>query len=210
VRSPEDERNQSVFGSDAEWLELVRWLDRGNLILVPLRRRVTRRAIIAALGLLALVATIPFDIPNALRVRGAGNLEWNDIFVIVVVAVTPRLRVFKGWLLGETEKRFLQNLLDLETAFYRREVTPRIEIFNAVFDRKFAHVRGAASQEFSTILDELQALRARVDVLSAAYSPIPISSKPADPGAPSVLPGLVPEDKARITIGETDAPAQPE
>src|SRR5215218_7897081 len=160
VRSPQDERTQNVYGNEAAWLELVRWLDLGAVIVNPVRRRVFRRAVIATAAIITLIATVIFD--NLGAPGKSGAVEWRDLLALVLVAIGPRLAFLKRWLLTEAEAKFLANLHDLEEAFYRREVAPRLDLFNAVFARQFSYVQGSAADELAGIRADLNALNKRI------------------------------------------------
>jgi hypothetical protein len=185
IKSPQDERYHSVFGGEKDWEELIRWLDYGMLILVPLRRRIARRSIIASGALIALVATTLLDIPNNPTVRGtAGQIEWLDVLAIILSVAVPRLAFFKDWLLTPAERLFIANFHDLEDAFYRREVAPRLDTFNAVFDRRFSHVRGSWHDEIAVVNREVENLRKRVEGLAAKLPEAPVE----DVGPPGAAP----------------------
>ena len=165
IRSPQDEPTQNVYGNEAAWLDLVRWLDRGQMIVNPVRRRVFRRAVIAAAAIVTLIATVIFD--NLGATDKSGAVAWLDLVALILVAIGPRLTFLKRWLLTEAEAKFLTNLHDLEEAFYRREVAPRLDLFNAVFARQFSHVQGSAGDEFAVLRAELEKLNIRVAELAA-------------------------------------------
>jgi hypothetical protein len=163
VRSPEDEEIQHVFGNEADWSKLIQWLDRGEVILAMVQQRVIRRALVAAVALFAVVAFIAIDFVGAPDFRmGASTIEWQDLVGVVAVTLGPRLVFFRNWLLRDAEKKFLQNFHDLEEAFYRRGVAPKIDLFNAVFSRLFSHVSGSADEELAEVRDELRKLSERV------------------------------------------------
>jgi hypothetical protein len=166
VRSPGDEEIPHVFGNEADWSKLIQWLDRGEVILAMVQQRVIRRALVAAVALLAVVAFVAIDFAGAPDFPvGAGTIEWQDFIGVAAVTVGPRLVFFRNWLLRDTEKKFLQNFHDLEEAFYRREVAPKIDLFNAVFNRLFSHVSGSADEELAEVRDELRKLSDRVSTL---------------------------------------------
>jgi hypothetical protein len=163
ARFPKDEVTQSVYGNESDWRELVAWLDRGNLLMVPLRRRVIRRTIIAVCTMTILVLSIPFDAQTVDGVRSSGDpIEWFDFLTMAVVAIGPQFAFFKRWLLSDTEKKFMENFRDLEDAFYRREVAPRLDVFNSVFQRLFSHTQGSARDEVSVLTQRLDDLARQV------------------------------------------------
>jgi hypothetical protein len=164
IRSPRDEVIQSIYGNEDDWSELVNWLDRGEVLLALVQQRVIRRAVVAAIALVTVIATIPVDFVGAMDNR-APAIEWHDLIAVVIVTLAPRLAFFRDWLLSAAEKKFLQNFRDLEEAFYRREVAPKIDVFNGVFERLFSHVSGTADEELEEIRKQLSELNGRVSTL---------------------------------------------
>jgi len=168
IRSRKDEGIQSIFGREAEWSELIQWLDRGEMLLALVRERVMRRVLLAAVALVGVIATIPIDFPAVPDVSArARGVEWHDLVAIVVVTVGPRLAFFRKWLLTDAERKFIKNFGDLEEAFYRREVAPKIDLFNSVFQRLFSHVSGSVDEDLVTVREQLGDLASKVEALSA-------------------------------------------
>lgn len=163
IESPKDGGHQSIYGNKGDWLELVQWLDRGEVLLVLVQQRIIRRALIAGVALIAIIATIPLDMFAAT----SSGRTWHDVVAVVAVTIVPRLAFFKKWLLTDAEKKFLHNFRDLEEAFYRREVAAKIDLFNAVFQRLFSHVSGSSEEELAVLQDQLRDLSKRVSEISA-------------------------------------------
>jgi hypothetical protein len=164
IRSRKDEVTQSIYGREADWTELIQWLDRGEMLLGLVRERVMRRALLAAVALVGVIATIPIDFPGVPDVSPqARGIEWHDLVAIVVVTIGPRLAFFKKWLLTDAERKFIKNFGDLEEAFYRREVAPKIDLFNSVFQRLFSHVSGSVDDDLAAVREELGDLVTKVD-----------------------------------------------
>jgi hypothetical protein len=173
IRSPKDEKAMNIYGNEDDWSELVRWLDRGEVLLGMVQQRVIRRTIVAVVAVVTVVATIPLDVVGVPDVSAnARAIEWHDLIAAVAVTIAPRLAFFRDWLLGDVEKKFLENFRDLEEAFYRREVAPKLDLFNAVFRRLFFHVSGSADEELAAVRSQLHELSARVSALSAATTKV--------------------------------------
>jgi hypothetical protein len=168
IRSRKDEGTQSIYGREAEWSELIQWLDRGEMILGLVRERVVRRALLAVIALVGIIVRIPIDFPGVPDVSAqARGIEWHDLVAIVVVTIGPRLAFFRKWLLTDAERKFIKNFGDLEEPFYRREVAPKIELFNSVFQRLFSHVSGSVDDDLAAVREELGDLVSKVEALSA-------------------------------------------
>jgi hypothetical protein len=169
IRSRKDQGTQSIFGKEADWTELIEWLDRGEMILGLVRERVMRRTLLAAVALVGIIATIPIDFPGVSDVSAqARGIEWHDLVGIVVVTIGPPLAFFRKWLLTDAERKFIKNFGDLEEAFYRREVAPKIDLFNSVFQRLFSHVSGSVDDDLAAIHEELGDLVSKVEAALSA------------------------------------------
>lgn len=184
IRSRKDEGVSSVYGKEAEWSELIQWLDRGEVLLALIRERVIRRALLAALALVAVVATIPIDFEGVSDISPhARGIEWHDLVAIVLATIGPRLAFFKKWLLTDAERKFIKNFGDLEEAFYRREVAPKIDLFNSAFTRLFLHLSGSVDEDLSAVRNQLGDLASKVDALEARNREKGNGSPKLPPGA---------------------------
>jgi hypothetical protein len=122
IRSPKDERYASIYG---DWPALLKWLDVGALLIGPVQRRAMRQAVVGGTALVAVIATIPIN-----PYLDKTGIKWHDLIAVAVAAIVPRLMFVRNWLLPESERKFLRYFYDLEEAFYRREVVPKLDTFN--------------------------------------------------------------------------------
>jgi hypothetical protein len=159
VRSPKDERYSNVYGNLPT---LIKWLDFGEVILGPVQQRVMRQAVLAGGALVTVIASIPINF-------GASKtgIEWHDIAAIAFACLIPNLTFLNNWFLPQSEREFLRNFCALEDAFYRREVKPKIDLFNKVVSQEFPLFRAATDEEYAQLLDKLRkSLRSPISAIA--------------------------------------------
>lgn len=81
------------------------------------------------------------------------------------------------WFLPQSEREFLRNFYALEDAFYRREVKPKIDLFNKVVSQEFPLFRAATDEDYAQLLDRLrEALPSPISAIAEGKS----SKKPVE------------------------------
>lgn len=121
--------------SKAHWDRLVAWLDKGELLLEPVRQRLIRRLVVIAFSAVLTVSAIPFDIqPNPFFNETTGSLELHDVGLLIALLIGPFFAFREKWTLSKQEREFLKNLNDLYEAFYEKEVVGKLDEFNSECD----------------------------------------------------------------------------
>lgn len=126
-------------------------LDFGEVILGPVQQRAMQQAVLAGGALVTVIASIPINF-------GASKtgIEWHDIAAIAFACLIPNLTFLNNWFLPQSEREFLRNFCALEDAFYRREVKPKIDLFNKVVSQEFPFFRAATDEDYAQLLDRLE------------------------------------------------------
>jgi len=138
---------------DAHIEHLIAWLEDGRLLLQNVVWRVKLRVMLYLIVALGLCAVIPIDFDNVIFKQWTGNLEIYDVGIFVVTAGIPWLQKAVNFLIPERERRFLKQLADLESGYYKLVVEPALDEFNAEFQLFFVQYAAIRREEMQSMKD---------------------------------------------------------
>lgn len=150
---------QPPLFDEQEHRRLISYLDIGEVMLPLVRQRAfTRITIVAIVSLLAIMM-VPFNFHERAVFAGHPSFEWQDVVILFGVALGPYVAFVRRFLLSEDESLFLKNLQNLHEEFYRREVAPRLALFNYKVKLLFPSLPDVSKKELEQLQTHLDALQ---------------------------------------------------
>jgi len=153
--------------SEGHYKEVVKWLKYADLIIEPVRSKISRRLMASLVVFVGGLVVIPLDLPNLVIPEPLvpKNLEVIDIPWLILMLINF---VFysKRFIATPEEILFLQNMESLQDAYYKRFVSKAMAKFNIhckyYFSNEIAE-RGAMIEEMQADLmmlkDQINDLR---------------------------------------------------